>query len=147
MVNDNAHTPPLSPEAGKAHIRGTGRILVMDDDAMIRDVLQRSLTNLGYDVVCTQEGSEAVSLYEKALKSDRPFNAVIMDLTIPGGMGGKDAIVRLRELDPGVKAIVSSGYSDDPIMAKFSEYGFRDAVSKPYSIAVLSETVHRVLSR
>ncbi len=127
-------------------MRGTGKILVMDDESLVRDVLSVSLTNLGYTVVCSQEGSEAVTLYEQALKNGHPFDAVIMDLTVPGGMGGKEAVIRLREIDPGVKAIVSSGYSQDPVMAHFRDYGFSGVVSKPYTLKILSEAVHRVIA-
>jgi two-component system, cell cycle sensor histidine kinase and response regulator CckA len=94
-----------------------------------------------------REGNEAISLYEQALKSGRPFDAVIMDLTIPGGMGGKDAVIKLLKIDPGVKAIVSSGYSDDPIMARYKDYGFCGVVSKPYTLKSLSETIHAVITR
>jgi CheY-like chemotaxis protein len=139
-------TVPPVPDTGRALVHGTGRILVMDDEDIVRDVLQRSLTHLGYVVVSAHEGKEAVTLYEQALKSGKPFDAVIMDLTIPGGMGGKDAVIKLREIDPGVKAIVSSGYSDDPIMARFKDYGFCGVVSKPYTLKTLSETIHAVIA-
>ena len=118
----------------------------MDDEDIVRDVLHRSLTYLGYVVVSAHEGNEAVTLYEQALKSGQPFDAVIMDLTIPGGMGGKETVIKLREIDPRVKAIVSSGYSDDPIMASFRDYGFSGVVSKPYTLKALSETVHSVIA-
>ncbi len=137
---------PAPPDAGSQPTRGTGRILVMDDEALVRDVLFKALTTLGYDAVCVNEGSEAITRYEQAMKSGQPFNVVILDLTVASGMGGKDAIIKLREIDPGVKAIVSSGYSSDPVMAHFSEYGFIGAISKPYSIKFLSESVHKVIS-
>ncbi len=142
----SVQTAPASPDSGVTPMRGTGKILIMDDEDLVRDVLRISLSNLGYDVVCAHEGREAIILYEQALKSGYPFDAVIMDLTIPGGMGGKEAVIRLREIDPGVKAIVSSGYSHDPIMAHFKEYGFSGVVSKPYSLKMLSETVHAVIA-
>jgi CheY-like chemotaxis protein len=137
---------PVAPDTDRVPLHGTGRILVMDDEDIIRDVLQRSLTYLGYVVVSSRDGNETVTLYEQALKSGQPFDAVIMDLTIPGGMGGKAAMIKLREIDPRVKAIVSSGYSDDPIMASFRDYGFCGVVSKPYTLKALSETVHSVIS-
>jgi PAS domain S-box-containing protein len=139
-------TVPAAPDTDRAPLHGTGRILVMDDEEIVRDVLHRSLTRLGYVVVSAREGEEAITLYEQALKSDQPFDAVIMDLTIPGGMGGKDAVIRLREIDPAVKAIVASGYSDDPVMAHFRDYGFSGVVSKPYLLKDLSQTVHAVIS-
>ena len=100
------------------------KILVMDDDEMIRDLTTELLESMGLDASFAKDGSEAIAMYEKARQFGRPFEAVIMDLTIPGGMGGKEAIEKLRSLDPEVKAIVSSGYSNDPIMADHEKYGF-----------------------
>jgi two-component system cell cycle sensor histidine kinase/response regulator CckA len=137
---------PIAPETSADPKSGTGRILVMDDEDIVRDILCESLSSLGYDVVCSREGNETIALYEQAMKSGHPFDAVIMDLTIPGGLGGKEAVIKLREIDPGVKAIVSSGYSSDPIMAHFKEYGFSGVVSKPYSLQTLSETVEKVIA-
>ncbi len=142
----SAQTAPDSPDTGREPLHGTGRILVMDDEDIVRDVLHRSLTHLGYVVVSAHNGNEAITLYEQAFKSAQPFDAVIMDLTIPGGMGGREAVIKLREIDPAVRAIVSSGYSDDPIMAHFKDYGFSGVVSKPYTLKALSETVHSVIS-
>jgi CheY-like chemotaxis protein len=93
-----------------------------------------------------QDGAEAITLYAKAMESGRPFDAVIMDLTIPGGIGGREAIQKLRELDPNVKAIVSSGYSQDPILADFAAYGFRAALAKPFSSSTLSSVLYKVLT-
>ncbi|HEY6010193.1 MAG TPA: ATP-binding protein, partial [Nitrospirota bacterium] len=130
-----------------AIIRGSGRILVMDDEEMIRDVAGRILAKVGYEVESAADGMEAITRYEQARSEGRPFDAVIMDLTIPGGMGGKETIEKLRAIDPGVKAIVSSGYSNDPIMAEFRDHGFCGVVAKPYTIKMLSEAVHTILSR
>jgi len=127
-------------------VQGRGRILVMDDDEMIRDVAGRILGRLGYEVEYAADGAEALVAYGEARKKDRLFDVVIMDLTIPGGMGGKETIRKLRELDPKARAIVSSGYSNDPIMAEFREYGFSGVVAKPYSIRILGEAVKSVLS-
>lgn len=118
----------------------------MDDEEMIRAVAGAILTRFGYDVEYSQDGAEAVALYETAMKRGWPFDAVIMDLTIPGGMGGKEAIEKLHKIDPDVKAIVSSGYSIDPIIAQYTEYGFCGVVSKPYTIKELSETVRKIIS-
>jgi two-component system cell cycle sensor histidine kinase/response regulator CckA len=137
---------PPPADTGRAPLRGTGKILVMDDEDIVRDVLRRSLTHLGYTVVSARDGNETVVLYEQALKSSKSFDAVIMDLTIPGGMGGKETLTKLRQIDPRVKAIVSSGYSDDPIMASFKDFGFCGVVSKPYTLKTLSEIVHTVIA-
>ncbi len=91
------------------------------------------------------EGDEAIRLYQKARETERSFDCVILDLTIAGGMGGEETIQKLREIDPGVKAIVSSGYSSAPIMATYSKYGFREVIAKPYNIQELSEKLHKVM--
>ncbi len=130
----------------KEPIRGEGSILVMDDEKHIRDVAAEMLISIGYDVVTTIDGTEALELYREAMESGSAYDAVIMDLTIPGGMGGKETIRKLMEMDPDVNAIVSSGYSNDPIMSGFSEYGFRGVIAKPYEIRELSEVLHRVMT-
>jgi two-component system, cell cycle sensor histidine kinase and response regulator CckA len=125
--------------------RGAGRVLVVDDEAMIRDVLEKILEKQGYEPVSVADGREALSLYSDSKKNGKPFHAVIMDLTIPGGMGGKEAITKLLAIDPQAKVIVSSGYSNDPIMAQFRDYGFRGVVTKPFSVGKLSDMVRRVI--
>ena len=117
----------------------------MDDEKMVREVATKILARLGFAVACSSDGAEAVTLYQQALKESRPFDVVIMDLTIPGGMGGKEALQKLRQIDNNVRAIVSSGYSNDPIMAEFKDYGFKGVVSKPYTVKTLSETVRNVI--
>jgi CheY-like chemotaxis protein len=117
----------------------------MDDDEAIRKVTEKILMELGYEVSCASDGAETIALYQDAARSGRPFDALIMDLTIPGGMGGKEAIQQLLNIDPQVIAIVSSGYSNDPIMSEFKKYGFRGVATKPYSIEKLSWVLHDVL--
>jgi len=146
LLASSVQDVPTAPDTGRVPLRGTGKILVMDDEDIVRDVLHRSLTHLGYTVVSARDGNETIALYEQALKSSKSFDAVIMDLTIPGGMGGKETITKLRQIDPRVKAIVSSGYLDDPIMASFKDYGFCGVVSKPYTLKTLSEIVHTVIA-
>jgi PAS domain S-box-containing protein len=124
---------------------GVGRILVVDDEEVIRDVTRDALTLLGYSAECVVDGMQAVELYRRELERGTPFHVVIMDLTIPGGMGGKATMERLLEIDPDVKAIVSSGYSNDPIMAAYGEYGFKGIVPKPYNIDQLSRVLREVL--
>lgn len=125
---------------------GKGRILVMDDDEAVQRVLGRMLARLGYQVECVKDGLSATELYARELRAGRRFDAVIMDLTVPGGMGGKDAVKRLLEIDPRVKAIVSSGYSSDPIMSNFRSFGFAGVITKPYELADLGEALHDTLA-
>lgn len=127
-------------------LSGCGRILVMDDEQPIRDLAGELLEMLGYDVVTAADGSQAVELYRLEKDSDRPFDVIILDLTVPGGMGGREAIEQLRRLDPDIKAIVSSGYSNDPIMADYERYGFSGVIPKPYGAQQLSEVLNSVIS-
>ncbi|GAB4338431.1 MAG: hypothetical protein Kow0089_10390 [Desulfobulbaceae bacterium] len=131
---------------GKAALLpGRARILIMDDEEMVRDIARALLEHLGFEVHTAAEGREAVDLYVSMRESGTPFDAVIMDLTIPGGMGGKEAIRRLREIDPAVKGIVSSGYSNDPVMADYEAHGFSGMVHKPFEIDELLETLREVI--
>ncbi len=127
--------------------RGSGKILVMDDEEIIRELSRDMLSALGYVGDFVKEGGEAVAYYEKALTEGKPYDAVIMDLTVPGGMGGKEAVEKILSIDPGVKAIVSSGYANDPIMADYRKYGFIGVVPKPYRISELSRTLRQVIAR
>jgi signal transduction histidine kinase/CHASE1-domain containing sensor protein/CheY-like chemotaxis protein len=125
---------------------GKGKILIMDDEELVRSSLGDMIVAIGYEVESAKDGKEAVELYEKALKSAEPFDAVILDLTVPGGMGGREAIKKLREIDPHVNAIVSSGYSNDHVMANFREYGFCDIIVKPYNPQVLSGALLKAIN-
>lgn len=126
-------------------LEGKGRILLMDDDESILEVTSEVLVYLGYEVEVARDGNEALDLYVKAKECKTPFDVVIIDLTIRGKMGGTETIHRLLRIDPKVKAIVSSGYSDDPIMANYKKYGFCGVVTKPYTIEELSEALCKVL--
>jgi two-component system cell cycle sensor histidine kinase/response regulator CckA len=119
------------------------RILVMDDEKGVREVAGRMLKHIGYkDVEFAADGAEAINLYKAALESGNPFRVAILDLTIAGGMGGEETIKKLLKIDPGIKAIVSSGYADDPVIARYREYGFSGIVAKPYTIEELSKAVN-----
>ncbi|NIA05479.1 MAG: PAS domain-containing protein [Proteobacteria bacterium] len=131
----------------KAIHKGSGNILVMDDDQDVREVAGMMLTELGYAVAFARDGQEAVRLYQEAMRDRHPFDYVILDLTIPGGMGGEETIKELRKIDPEIKAIVSSGYSSSPIMANFREYGFTAVAVKPYNIVELSRIFHDIPKR
>ncbi|MFC1713254.1 PAS domain S-box protein [Candidatus Poribacteria bacterium] len=135
-----------SEEEEEKPIMGAGRVLVMDDEKHVRDLADQILDSLGYKAITVIDGAEAIDSYQKAMESGNPFDAVIMDLTIPGGMGGEEANQRLIEIDPGVKAIVSSGYSNDPVLANFREYGFRGVIAKPYKVRELSAVLHGVIT-
>jgi PAS domain S-box-containing protein len=132
--------PPKLP--AKAH-RGQGYILVMDDEEFIRDVACIMLTNLGYTVDCAASGEQTIAFVKDLAERNLTYGAVILDLTVPGGMGGKETLKKLTALYPGIKAIASSGYSDDPVMADPKKYGFVDRITKPY----LKEEMSTVLAR
>lgn len=117
----------------------------MDDNEAVREVIGAMLSRIGYEVEFARDGTEAIELYREARGSSKPFNAVIMDLTVPGGMGGREAIKRLLEIDPEIKAIVSSGYSNDPVISEYRKYGFSGVVAKPYKIQELSEVLNRII--
>ncbi len=125
---------------------GKGRILVMDDEAHVRGVVGRMLKKMGYDPVLAQDGTEALALYARARSSGEPFSAVILDLTIPGGMGGKEVIHQLLAQNPEVRALVSSGYADDAIMANFQTLGFCGVITKPYTILQLGDVLQKVMA-
>lgn len=124
----------------------TGRILLMDDEMMILTVTKELLTHFGYQVEIAQNGEDAVECFKKALNENTPYDALILDLTVPAGMGGKETIVKIREIDPVVKAIVSSGYSNDPIMAEYEKYGFNGFILKPFDVKELYNALQSVLS-
>jgi CheY-like chemotaxis protein len=125
--------------------RGRGRILVMDDEEPVREVAQAVLEEFGYTVEGVGNGSEAVELYRQRKEQGTPFDAVILDLTIPGGVGGKEAMEKLLDIDPDVRGIVSSGYSTDPVMATYREYGFRAVLTKPYRPQEMGKVVRELL--
>ncbi len=126
---------------------GYGRILVMDDEEIVRGVLGRILEQFGYEPAFARHGAEAIEKYRDAMESGNAFDAVIMDLTVTGGMGGREAIELLRLVDPHATAIVSSGYSDDFVMSDYRKYGFDGVIAKPYRADELSEVLAKVLSR
>jgi len=126
---------------------GQGKILVMDDQEPLLQMVRRMLNSMGYeDIVCVTDGSYAIETYQESLDSGNPFDIVILDLTVPGGMGGLRTIIELLKIDPKVKAIVSSGYSSDPIMSNYEDYGFCGVVPKPYPKSQLSEVLNMIFS-
>jgi CheY-like chemotaxis protein len=131
---------PEEPPVGSL-IGGTGRLLVMDDDEGVLEASEQLLAHLGFSVTAVRSGAEAIEAYRQAVAADEPFEAVILDLTVPGGMGGAETVRRLARLDPNVRALASSGYSSDPIMANFRSFGFVGALPKPYTLAELSRAL------
>jgi CheY-like chemotaxis protein len=117
----------------------------MDDEEPIQKLAGRMLQRMGLEVHSAMDGAEAVEKFKTALEEKRPFDLVVLDLTVPGKMGGREAIGILRDLDPGVKAIVSSGYSSDPIVADYTRFGFAGMVAKPYQVADFARVVRQVL--
>ena len=132
----SASPPSAEPEPSAAtsppQIR-PAKILVMDDEATVCGIVVRMLTPCGFAIVTVPDGQQALEAYRQAMANGTPFDGVIMDLTVPGGLGGKDAIKELLAMDPHAKAIVSSGYADDPVMANYADYGFMGIVAKPYT--------------
>ena len=127
--------------------KGEGRILVMDDVETVRDVATNMLRSLGYTTADARDGVEALELYRESMETGKPFDAVILDLTVPGGMGGQETVRNLLRMDPKAKVIVSSGYSNDGIMAEYKVHGFSDVVPKPYNLTQLGDAVGRLLSK
>ena len=123
------------------------RILVLEDDPLVRSLIVRNLSSQGYEITETAEGSETVRAYQESLQNGRRYELVILDLSIPNGMGGVRTMERLRQIDPEVTAIVSSGYSDDPVMARPAAYGFAAVLPKPYEPADMLRLVKSVISQ
>ncbi len=126
-------------------IQGTGRVLIVDDEETIRDLVDFTLSHIGYHVSGAETALEGVNFYREKLEAGERFDCVILDLTLPGGMGGKEALKRLIEIDPTVTAIVSSGYAMDDTMSRYQDYGFSGVIAKPYEAAELGRVVHGVI--
>ena len=124
---------------------GKLKILYMDDEVALLEIVGQMLDYLGFDAAFARDGAETITLYSEAQTSGQPFDLVIMDLTIPGGMGGKETVQKIHEIDPHAKVIVSSGYAEDPIMHNFKEYGFSGAIAKPYNVQALGEIIKNIM--
>jgi DNA-binding NtrC family response regulator len=135
-----------SEETLKTYPFGKGKILIMDDEEIVRLVVSKLLSQCGYEAELSRDGEEMLEMYKAAVKSGQPFNAVIMDLGIEGGMGGQEAIKYLLEIDPDAKAIVSSGYSHAPVMSHFTDFGFIGFLAKPYRLEELGKLLHEVIT-
>jgi CheY-like chemotaxis protein len=141
-----ARIAPVTIETKPQNLPMTGRVLFMDDEAIIRQMATLLLKRFGLDVECAADGAEAIEKYRLARAAGNPFSAVVMDLTVPGGMGGLEAVTRLREIDPGVRAIVSSGYSSDPILANHLAHGFCGVIAKPYQMDDFARVLRAALT-
>lgn len=122
-----------------------GVILVMDDEEIIRNMLCSMLHIIGYEVEAAADGSEAVEKYFQTMESGKTYDAVIVDLIVPGGMGGREAVRKLLTIDPDAKVIVSSGYATDTIMSEYRKYGFAAVIAKPYSVGEVEETLNSLI--
>ena len=137
--------PLMSAENHDALVKGVGRILIMDDEEEIQDVLGKMLQHLGFTVDLANNGDQALALYKAASQRGKPYIATILDLTIPGGMGGKETFRQIKDFDPCAQVIVSSGYSNDPVMANSSTFGFSGFIVKPYNILDLSKVLSQIV--
>ena len=140
--------PAARPEGDRSEAAPLGpscRVLLMDDEAMVRQVVQGMLEHLGCAVTCAEDGDQAVELCRRAVEEGRPFHLVILDLTVPGGKGGAEAMAAIREFQPGILGIVASGYAEAPIMHEYAAHGFDAVIPKPFTISALRETLARLL--
>jgi len=135
MPDENGRNKPAVPS-----------ILIMDDDEDVRELFTVRLEMLGYNPIMACDGNEAIALYEQALESDEPIAAAILDLTIPGGMGGKEVAKKIRELDPHARLIVASGYSEGPEMTHYAEHGFDGALEKNFNREKLKQVLEQLLA-
>jgi CheY-like chemotaxis protein len=124
---------------------GKGRVLIMDDEEMILKIARGLLQLMGYEVTTAQNGEETIGFYKQAMKLRKPFDAVILDLAIPGGLGGKEVMQELIAIDPHVKAIISSGYLNDPVVRDFQRYGFLGMLTKPYETNELDDKLQSII--
>ncbi|MDH3394276.1 MAG: ATP-binding protein, partial [Desulfobulbaceae bacterium] len=136
-TTDETETPALQT--------GNKKVLIMDDEEMIRDLSKNIFTYLGFEVVLAEDGETAIEKYRQSLDDKNEIDLIIMDLTIPGGMGGKEAVKKILELNPDARVVVSSGYSNDPILAHYQDFGFQAVLVKPYDLKDLTKTVNDLL--
>ncbi|MCB2180455.1 MAG: transporter substrate-binding domain-containing protein [Desulfobulbaceae bacterium] len=128
------------------YVKGQGKILVMDDEEIVRDVAMKMLSHMGYEVQCVAEGKQAIDCYTEVFGTEKSIDLVIMDLTVPGGMGGREAAGEIMKIDPEAKVIVASGYSNDEVLSNYKAFGFKGVVNKPFLLADLSRVIARVMS-
>ena len=144
-VAEDQELPAQQVSSVSAPQQGVAHILVMDDDEMICDIVKDVLEDAGHRAEIVPNGTLALDRYRQAVKAGTPFDLVILDLTIPGDIGGKEVVKQILCLHPQAKVIVSSGYADDPVMANYADYGFKGVISKPYSLDKLSGVLAQVM--
>ena len=137
---------PVKEEKKEPDLRGAGKVLLMDDEEVVRITAGQILKSIGYIIAYAKDGAEAIRKYTKAMESSKPFDAVVMDLTVPGGMGGREAVKELLKIDPDAKAIVSSGYSTDPIMSDYAKSGFCGVITKPYTVEEFNAVIKKAIA-
>ena len=125
--------------------KGRGKILVMDDEEAMLKMARRMIGGMGYDTIFSTHGAQAVEIYRESFQSSEPFDLVILDLTVPGGMGGAKTIPELLKINPDAKVLVSSGYSNDPVMSDYQRYGFCGVLEKPYSSDQMAELLNEIM--
>jgi len=145
VLIEESPVKPVRLEAKQGAAKSRRRVLVMDDEAMIRQVTEQLLTANGYDVALSTDGLEAINLYIGAKEAENPFDLVLLDLSVKSGLGGMPTMKRLLEIDPHVRAIISSGYSDDPVIQNFKQYGFMGAITKPFTLAELTGVMEALI--
>jgi CheY-like chemotaxis protein len=124
-----------------------GKVLLMDDEQVILDVTQEVMRFLGYDVMFAKNGTSAIELYQNEKTSGHPFDLVILDLSVPDGMGGKEAFEKIRTLDPHAKVVISSGYTDDPMMTDYASFGLAGILAKPYRITDIKTLLETMIGK
>lgn len=137
---------PIKDSDCEPPVRGAGRILLMDDDQSLQHAMRRLLERLGYEVDLARDGAELVERYASVYASGTPYDLVVMDVTVPGGMGGKRTVLRLREIDPQARAVVSTGYVADPVLTNYRDYGFRAAILKPCRTQELAQVLRQAMT-
>ena len=137
----------LPPQKPASFHKGSGRILIMDDEEIIRQSVAKILDTLGYSVECRRNGKETLAFLTEEIKAGRSFSAILLDLTVPGGMGGKEVALEIRKLNIKTPLFVTSGYSNDPVMSNPNKYGFTDSICKPFTIDDLAAMLNRHLRK
>jgi CheY-like chemotaxis protein len=132
-------------EPNRLTLEQSASALVLDDDEMVCAVVMKMLQKIGFAVETVTEGEQAIERYRQSVQSGKPFEVLILDLTIPGGIGGKEVVKSMLEIDPRASIIVSSGYAEDPVLGNHAEYGFKGVLGKPYDMKMLEEVLHQVM--